>query len=60
MFQPSGDTAISAYWAHNISMRSVCSILAHGGQPIGPEPTQAGATALKVSAFHTPLPNLPN
>jgi hypothetical protein len=35
-FRPSGDIAISAYWAHNTSMRSVHSILAHGGQPIGP------------------------
>jgi hypothetical protein len=35
-FQPSGYTATSAYWAHNTSMRSVRSILARGGQPIGP------------------------
>jgi hypothetical protein len=35
-FWPSGDTATLAYWAHNTSMRSVRSILAHGGQHIGP------------------------
>jgi hypothetical protein len=28
--------ATSAYWAHITSMQSVCSILACGGQPIGP------------------------
>jgi hypothetical protein len=36
MFQPSGYIVTSAYWAYNTSMRSVCSILAHEGQPIGP------------------------
>jgi hypothetical protein len=35
-FWPSGDTATSAYWTHNTSMRSIRSILARGGQPIGP------------------------
>jgi hypothetical protein len=35
-FQPNGYTATVAYWTHIISMRSVRSILAHGGQPIGP------------------------
>jgi hypothetical protein len=35
-FRPSGYTTTSAYWAYIISMRSVRSILAHGGQPIGP------------------------
>jgi hypothetical protein len=35
-------------------------ILASGGQPIGHKLTQVGATALKVSSFHTPLPDLPN
>jgi hypothetical protein len=35
-FRPSGDTAASAYWAHDTSMESVHSILAHGGQLIGP------------------------
>jgi hypothetical protein len=34
-FWPSGYTTILAYWAHITSMRSVHSILAHGGQPIG-------------------------
>jgi DNA-directed RNA polymerase subunit RPC12/RpoP len=34
--RPSGDATTSAYWAHNTSIQSVCSILAHGGQPIGP------------------------
>jgi hypothetical protein len=41
-------------------MRSVRSIHSCGGQPIGPYLTQAGATALKVLTFHTPLPELPN
>jgi hypothetical protein len=59
-FRPSGCTATSVYWAHITSMLLVRSMLAHGGQPIGPEPTQAGATTLKVSAFHTSLSNLPN
>jgi hypothetical protein len=44
----------------NTSMRLVRSILAHGGQPIGPWPTQVGAIAMEVLAFHIPLPNLPN
>jgi hypothetical protein len=35
-FRPSGDATISVYWAHNTSMRSLRSILTHGGQPIGP------------------------
>jgi hypothetical protein len=35
-FWPSGDTTTSAYWAHNTNMRSIHSILARGGQPIGP------------------------
>jgi hypothetical protein len=35
-FRPSGCTATFAYWAHNTSMRTVRSILACGGQPIGP------------------------
>jgi hypothetical protein len=35
-FRPSGDVATSAYWTHNTSMRSVRSILTHGGQPISP------------------------
>jgi hypothetical protein len=35
-FQPNGYTVTSAYWAHITSMRSVRSILAHGGQPISP------------------------
>jgi hypothetical protein len=35
-FQPSGGIATSAYWAYNTSTRSVRSILARGGQPIGP------------------------
>jgi hypothetical protein len=35
-FQPNGHTVTLAYWAHITSMRSVCSILAHGGQPNGP------------------------
>jgi hypothetical protein len=34
-FRPNGYTATSAYWVHITSMRSVRSILAHGGQPIG-------------------------
>jgi hypothetical protein len=34
-FWPSGYTATSAYWVHITSMRSIRSILAHGGQPIG-------------------------
>jgi hypothetical protein len=36
MFRPSGYTATSTYYAHNISMQSVHSTLARGGQPIGP------------------------
>jgi hypothetical protein len=36
------------------------SILAHGGQPIGPKLTQVGATILEVMAYHIPLPGLPN
>jgi hypothetical protein len=35
-FWPNDYTATSDYWAHITSMRSVHSILAHGGQPIGP------------------------
>jgi hypothetical protein len=35
-FRPHSYTAISAYWAHICSMRLVHSILAHGGQSIGP------------------------
>jgi hypothetical protein len=31
MFRPSGYIATSVYWAHNTSMRSVGSILAHRG-----------------------------
>jgi hypothetical protein len=34
-FRPNGYTATSAYWVHITSMRSVHSILARGGQPIG-------------------------
>jgi hypothetical protein len=34
-FWPNGYTATSAYWGHITSMRSVHSILARGGQPIG-------------------------
>jgi hypothetical protein len=59
-FRPSGDIDISAYWAHNISMWSVRSMLARGGQPISPQLTHAGDTTLKVSAFHTPLSDLHN
>jgi hypothetical protein len=36
MFQPSGEATTSAYWAHNISMQSVHSMLACGGQSIDP------------------------
>jgi hypothetical protein len=35
-FWPNGYTVTSAYWAHNTSMWLVHSILARGGQPIGP------------------------
>jgi hypothetical protein len=35
-FQPNGYIATSAYWAHITSMRSIRSILVHGGQPNGP------------------------
>jgi hypothetical protein len=35
-FRPNGHKATSAYWFHITSMRSVCSILARGGQPNGP------------------------
>jgi hypothetical protein len=35
-FRPNGYTATSAYWTHITSIRSVCSILVRGGQPIGP------------------------
>jgi hypothetical protein len=35
-FRPNGYTATSAYWGHITSMRSVRSILAHGGQLNGP------------------------
>jgi hypothetical protein len=52
----SGYTATPAYWAHNTIMRSVRSIHARGSQSTGPSPTQAGATILKVPAFHNPLP----
>jgi hypothetical protein len=44
----------------NTSIRSVRSILAHGGQPIGPLLTQARATTLNVLVFHIPLPDLLN
>jgi hypothetical protein len=30
------ENVILVYWAHNTNMRSVRSILAHEGQPIGP------------------------
>jgi hypothetical protein len=32
-FRPRGDTATSAYWAYNTSIRSVHSILARGANP---------------------------
>jgi hypothetical protein len=35
-FRPNGYTATSAYWAYITSMRSVRSILVHGGQPNDP------------------------
>jgi hypothetical protein len=35
-FRPNGYTTTSAYWAHITRMRSIRSILVHGGQPIGP------------------------
>jgi hypothetical protein len=35
-FRPSGYIATLACWAHNTSMQSVSSILAHRGQPMGP------------------------
>jgi hypothetical protein len=35
-FGPNGYTTTLAYWAHITSVRSVHSILARGGQPIGP------------------------
>jgi hypothetical protein len=35
-FWPNCYIAILAYWAHITSMRSVRSILSHGGQPISP------------------------
>jgi hypothetical protein len=41
-------------------MRSIRSILARRGQPIGAYLTQAGATTLKELTFYTPLPDLPN
>jgi hypothetical protein len=39
IFQPNGYTTTSAYWGHITSMRSVNSILACGGQTIGPQLT---------------------
>jgi hypothetical protein len=35
-FRPNGHITTSVYWAHITSMRSVRSIIAHGGQPNGP------------------------
>jgi hypothetical protein len=55
-FRPNYYTATSAYWDYITNMRSVHSILVHGGQPNGPWSTQAGATTLKVLACHIPTP----
>jgi hypothetical protein len=59
-FWPNGYTATSAYWAHITSMRSIRSILVHGGQPNGPKLTQAGAITLEVPLATYPLPDLSN
>jgi hypothetical protein len=36
-------------------MRLILSILARGGQPLGPQPTRWEATTLEVPTFHIPL-----
>jgi hypothetical protein len=48
-----------AYRVHITGMWSVRSILAHGYQPLGPYPTQTGATTQKTQNSHITLPAIP-